>query len=374
MTLSAAEYDFLAQPLRPHELGRLGPYPILKILGHGGMGIVFLAEDLQLGCQVAIKTLRRSVLENSGSALDDFLREARAMAALREHYHIATIYTVDQHSASPLLSVPYLVMELLQGESLATRLARAGKLSANQALRIVHEIAEGLAAAHEQGLIHGDLKSGNVWLVKGRDRVKLLDFGIAQKVTELHLVRKGLIAGTAEYMSPEQARGEPLDGRSDLFSLGVICYRVLTGVLPFQSSEPDKKKRRLEILEAVQYQMPPPPCRLAPEVPRGLSDLTMELLAKHPERRYPSADAVVAALDGIAAFPQGRSAGTPLPGAVLAPLADLLLQRGAGDQVLNLSVLVEEGNLLEVRDTLEKLSKHIRTFQVRSLGNIPKGP
>jgi hypothetical protein len=290
----------LAPPEQSGELGRLGGYRVLRLLGHGGMGLVFEAEDSQLQRRVALKTLQPA-LAASASARQRFLQEARAAAAVK-HDHVVTIYQVGEDRG-----VPFLAMELLAGETLADRLRRAGKLPAAEVLRIGREIAEGLAAAHEKGLIHRDIKPANVWLEVGRDRVKLLDFGLARALGGSGLTQTGAVLGTPEYMAPEQARGGVVDARADLFSLGCVLYRTATGQPPFRG------KDTLAVLSALALDEPRPPRELNPEVPPALSDLVMALLAKRPEDRPPSAQAVSAALAMIPAGPANAPVVPPTP-------------------------------------------------------------
>jgi serine/threonine protein kinase len=281
-------YDFLAPPQRPDELGRLGPYRILRVLGSGGMGVVFLAEDVHLERPVALKVMKPA-LAASDSARQRFTREARAMAALK-HDHVVVIHQVGEDRGTP-----YLAMEFLEGELLDDRLRRVGKLPTAEVLRIGRETAEGLAAAHARGLIHRDIKPGNIWLEAPRGRVKLLDFGLARAAgDDAHLTQSGVILGTPMYMTPEQARGEPIDARCDLFSLGGVLYRMCTGQAPFKGSD------AISTLVSVSADDPPPPARLA-AVPPALSDLVMRLLAKDRDQRPASAAEVAEALRRIEA-------------------------------------------------------------------------
>ncbi len=188
------------------------------------MGVVYKAEDPRLKRLVAIKVmLPRSAADDS--ARRRFLREAQAMAAVH-HDHVVAIYQVDEDNG-----VPFLAMEFLQGMPLAQRMKGDPKPNLAQILRIGREIAEGLAAAHDRGLIHRDVKPGNIWLDSDhKDRVKILDFGLARVGAEdVHLTRTGVVVGTPAYMSPEQAGGEKVDARTDLFSLGCVLYRLCTG-------------------------------------------------------------------------------------------------------------------------------------------------
>jgi serine/threonine protein kinase/WD40 repeat protein len=279
----------LAPPQAPDEIGRLGPYRVLRLLGSGGMGVVFLAEDTQLQRQVALKTLLPS-LATRPSARQRFLREGRAAAAI-EHEHVIPIFQVSEDRG-----VPFLAMPLLKGESLDDRVRREGRLPLAEVLRIGREIAEGLAAAHEHGVIHRDIKPGNVWLEGDRGWVKILDFGLARAgAGGAQLTQQGMIIGTPAFMAPEQISGQAVDGRADLFSLGCVLYRLATGELPFPI------KDTVATLMAVATETPKPPRALCPDLPETLDELIRLLLAKAPEERLPSARVVAAALAAIAA-------------------------------------------------------------------------
>jgi serine/threonine protein kinase len=293
-------FPFLGPPAGPGEIGRLDHYRVLRLLGQGGMGVVFEAEDTVLRRLVAVKVMRPE-LARADAARQRFLREARSAAAIR-HPHVVTIYQVG-----PEREVPYLAMELLHGESLETRLRRVGKLPVAEVLRIGREIAEGLAAAHDRGLVHRDVKPANVWLSAtsepptGTARtaappppVKLIDFGLALLGgEEANLTRSGAVLGTPAYMAPEQADGVEVDGRADLFSLGCMLYRMATGEVPF------KGKGTISTLRAMVKMAPEAPAALAPEVPHELSQLILRLLQEDPGRRPSSAREVAAILHGL---------------------------------------------------------------------------
>jgi hypothetical protein len=280
---------FLAPPLAPDELGRLGPYRVLKVLGAGGMGVVFRAEDPQLQRLVALKAMLPALAEND-SARQRFLREARAAASIK-HDHIVTIHQVGEDRGAP-----FLAMEFLEGEALDERVKREGKLPLAEVLRIGGEIAAGLEAAHEHGLIHRDIKPGNVWLEGKRGRVKILDFGLARTITDdIHLTQSGAIVGTPAYMPPEQARGEKVDSRCDLYSLGCVLYRLCTGELPF------KGDNAMSLLMALAIEQPKSPREVNPDVPPALADLIIRLLAKDPAQRPATAGEVAEALRDIGA-------------------------------------------------------------------------
>jgi serine/threonine protein kinase len=269
--------DFLAPPQGPGEVGRLGSYRVLKVLGVGGMGVVYLAEDPALQRRVALKAMLPA-LAAGAAARQRFLREARAAAAV-EHDHVVHIYQVGEDRG-----VPFLAMQFLEGESVAARLERAGRLPVREVLRIGREAAEGLAAAHVRGLIHRDVKPANLWLEGDRGRVKILDFGLARPAGGGdRLTQQGAIIGTPAYMAPEQATGGAVDGRTDLFSLGVVLYRLCTGELPFKGAD------TVSTLVAVATQEPRPPKALRPDMPTALSRLVLQLLAKDPAERPASA-------------------------------------------------------------------------------------
>jgi serine/threonine protein kinase len=272
-------HEFLRPAQQPDELGRLGPYRILKVLGQGGMGLVFEAQDVKLRRQVALKVMRPEYasLETSRRR---FLREAQTQAAI-EHDHIVAIYQAEEDNG-----VPFIAMPLLRGESLATRLRREQRLPLPEIVRIGQEIAEGLAAAHQRDLIHRDIKPANIWLEGSRQRVKILDFGLALAVASQDdhaLTPLGIILGTVGYVSPELAGTAPIDARSDLFSLGCVLHQMATGETPFPGVDMISHLRSLAMHE------PPPVRTLNPGLPEELEALILQLLAKNPEDRPASA-------------------------------------------------------------------------------------
>jgi WD40 repeat protein/predicted Ser/Thr protein kinase len=293
-------FECLAPAQAEDEIGRLGSYRVLRLLGVGGMGVVFLAEDAHLQRLVALKTMLPSLAVRA-SARQRFLREARAAARI-EHEHVIPIFQVSEDRGVPFLAMPY-----LKGEPLDDRIKREGRLPLAEVLRIGREIAEGLGAAHEHGVIHRDIKPGNIWLEGGRGRVKILDFGLAWAGADgAHLTQLGVVLGTPAFMPPEQINGQAVDARSDLFSLGCILYRLTTGKLPFTGRD------TLATLAAVGTETPKTPRTLWPNLPPALDELIMRLLAKAPEERPPSAAVVVEALLAIEADPN-RTLVCPLP-------------------------------------------------------------
>jgi serine/threonine protein kinase len=277
----------LAPPQGAGELGRLAHYRILKLLGKGGMGVVFLAEDSRLQREVALKVMRPSSANNH-NASERFLREARAAAKVK-HDHVVTIYDADEEDG-----IFYIAMEHLRGAPLDVYLKRQPPPNVAQVLRVGREMAAALGAAHERGLVHRDVKPANVWLEVPKGRVKILDFGLAWRgKDETHLTQAGTVAGTPAFMSPEQARGQSLDPRSDLFSLGAVLYRLCTGRQPFNGSGV------VEVMYSLATDTPTPPRSVNPSIPVALSDLVMHLLAKKPEDRPNTAAEVVDAIRGI---------------------------------------------------------------------------
>jgi hypothetical protein len=295
-------FGFLSPPQGPGELGRLGDYRVLKLLGQGGMGFVFQAEDMHLQRQVALKVMKPEAANRAG-ARERFLREARAAAAL-EHDHIVTIYRVGEERG-----VPYLAMQWLKGMSLEERLQRPGALSISQVLRLGQQIARGLHAAHERGLVHRDVKPANLWIEPEHGgRIRILDFGLARTVAdEVHLTQSGMIIGTPLYMAPEQARGGKVDARSDLFSLGIVLYRMCTGRLPFRGDS------TMAILSALALDTPQALRQLNATVPPELDELVIQLLAKDPAARPVSARAVAERLQWIERQPASARGAGELP-------------------------------------------------------------
>lgn len=272
------DLDWLELPDYVDDLGKLGDFRILRLIGHGGMGAVFEAVDQRLQRRVAIKVILPGK-SNDVSVCERFLREARTAASLH-HRNVVTIFEVGQSG-----KVPYLAMELLQGKTLEDRLKEEPVLPIIEVLRIGREMVEGLAVAHAKGLIHRDIKPANVWLEENGDEcVKLLDFGLARSFTESsELTDSGLILGTPAYMSPEQANGQPINDRTDLFSLGVVLYRMTTGSLPFPG------RTTLEILNSLATITPMAPLKARENIPESLSALIQHLLAKDPSSRPDSA-------------------------------------------------------------------------------------
>ncbi len=278
------------------DLGRLDRYRVLKPLGKGGMGAVYLGFDERLRRKVALKVMLPDSAEDPQSK-DRFLREARAAAQIA-HDNVIAIHEADEADG-----IPFIAMQYLQGYPLDEYLAKKGRPSFAQIVRIGREIALGLAAAHRLGLVHRDIKPGNIWLEAPHGRVKILDFGLARpaKSADGELTKSGAVVGTPAYMAPEQARGKPVDRRADLFSLGALLYRLATDRLPFDG--PDV----MAILTALAVEEPRPVAEANPETPPALAKLIHELLAKKPADRPQTADEVAARLHAIAASPQANA-------------------------------------------------------------------
>jgi serine/threonine protein kinase/formylglycine-generating enzyme required for sulfatase activity len=266
---------FLQPATRPDSLGRIGHYEVLQVLGQGGFGIVFRAFDEVLHRIVAVKVLSPQMASTS-PARKRFIREARSSAKVR-HENVVQTYEVEEQ---PL---PYIVMEFIPGETLQQRLDRVGPVDAVEVVRIGRQIAEGLAAAHATDLVHRDIKPGNVLLEGGAQRVKITDFGLARAADDASISQSGIIAGTPMYMAPEQAKGETLDQRADLFSLGSVLYVMVAGRPPFRANG------TLAVLKRVAEDNPRPIREIIPETPQWLCDIIAKLHAKKPEDRFQSA-------------------------------------------------------------------------------------
>lgn len=263
-------------------LGKLDDYLLVRLIGAGSTGVVFHAVDQTLNRNVALKVLRPSL---GSVARERFIAEARGAASI-EHPHIVTIYQVGTKDR-----LAYIAMQWLPGQTLEQRLLES-ELNEAETRQVITQIAEGLDAAHKQQLVHRDIKPANIWICEDNGDVKILDFGLARiSDDDPGLTATGMLAGTPNFMSPEQTRGLELDGRSDLFSLGCILYRLLTGRLPFGAPTV------LATLQSIQNDSPDPPKAIQTQVPSELSDLAMSLLEKQPNNRPESANQLAAMLN-----------------------------------------------------------------------------
>jgi hypothetical protein len=276
----------LRPPRRPGELGWIGNFRVLEFLGGGSTALVFRAEEIALHTPVALKIMKPAE-NDDGESRQRFVREGKAAAGL-EHDHIATVYQVSEDRG-----IPFIVMRLLHGETLAQRLRTQPTLPIDVLLRIGREIALGLTAAHEKGLVHRDIKPPNIWLESPGDRVKILDFGLAEPTADAKSSRTGAIVGTPAYMSPEQARGAAADPRSDLYNLGCVLYRMAAGRPPLVADDPPA------LLRAVAREEPPLLLEFRPDAPPELAHLVARLLAKSPDDRPGSAAETAEALAKI---------------------------------------------------------------------------
>ena len=265
---------------------RFGRYEIVGKLGEGAMGVVHRARDTALGRVVALKMLTADLGEDD-EIVQRFRREAEAIGRLN-HPHIVTVYDLGESEGHA-----FMAMELLEGDDLRTLIDRAGEIPLPDRVRILAQVAEGLAYAHSRGVVHRDVKPANI-MVTTSGQVKLLDFGLARVATRETITRRGVILGTPDYMSPEQAMGKtPADPRSDIFSAGAVFYELLTGQKPFSG----------RTLHSVLFQIisedPDPILTLNPEVPARLAQVAHRMLQKDPEKRYASLDDVAAELWAI---------------------------------------------------------------------------
>lgn len=348
----------------PSELGRLADFRLLKVLGYGGMGAVFLAEDTRLQRPVALKLVRAGVLgRHNGEGR--FLREARAAANVR-HENVVTIYQVGEENG-----VPFLVQELLEGETLEALLADEGRFSVTKALNIGKQIALGLAAAHARGLVHRDIKPANVFLARNvhppdtfepvaSEIVKLLDFGLARPVSDSSdLTQSGKVIGTPAFMSPEQAGGEPVDHRTDLFSLGCVLYVMLTGQRPFRGGN------IMKVLSSLASETPPTVKTLRPEVPSEVSQLVEQLLSMSADGRPGTASDVAARLAALIS-----SQASPVDSRQTAPAGNSMKQsvNGLFAMIGALAVFVIVGAIaITIANNNETQSK----FKVSQTSTIP---
>jgi eukaryotic-like serine/threonine-protein kinase len=269
---------FLQPPTDGAYLGRLAHFDVMRLIGRGGMGLVLEAFDSRLQRNVALKVLDPALADDE-VARARFCREARAAASIT-HENVVAVHQVEKFDDGKLA---YMVMQLVAGESLEQRLARDQRLPLREIVRIGMQAAHGLAAAHAQGLIHRDVKPGNILLEPPHDRVKLTDFGLARVADDVKLTQTGFVSGTPLYMAPEQARGEEPDPRSDLFSLGAILYEMCAGRPPFLGNS------ALAILRQITEIKQPPLRQLNPQAPEWLAETIDRLLAKKPDDRFQSA-------------------------------------------------------------------------------------
>ncbi len=319
-------------------------YRIAERIGTGGMGVVYRARDERLGRDVALKLLSGVSLD-SGSATQRFVREAQ-LAATLNHPNIVTIYEVEEADG-----YHFIAMEFVEGETLRARIAR-GPLELDEAIRIGADVADALDAAHSLGLVHRDVKPANILLTRS-GRAKVADFGLAKRVegeagsgdagllakaaTVSDLSQPGAVAGTVSYMSPEQTRGDTLDPRSDLFSLGVVLYEALTGRLPFEGPT------ALAVIHEIAIVEPPAPSRIRRGIPRALDAIVLRAMAKDRERRTARGSEIAAALRSLSDSPSvfagsvsDAEAAARVPNNLPVPLTSFVGRQGEMEEVARL--------------------------------------
>jgi serine/threonine-protein kinase len=294
--------SFLQPSSNPKALGRLNNYDVLGVLGRGGMGVVLKAFDTSLHRTVAIKVLSPQIATSKASRRR-FLREARAAAAIN-HPNVVVIHAAEEQDG-----MPFLVMECVSGRTLRERVKQQPGFDLASVLRIGTQIAAGLAAAHQQGVVHRDIKPTNIMLEDGIERVKITDFGlalVALDASQLTTARR--VVGTPSYMSPEQVRGERVGPRSDLFSLGCVLWFLVVGRSPFHGAH------ALDVARKVEEQTLPPLTDLNPQAPPELAAIVARLLAKNAADRFASAVEVRDLLQTyLVKVSQGDSASLILP-------------------------------------------------------------
>ncbi|MEM7454322.1 MAG: protein kinase [Planctomycetota bacterium] len=274
-------------------IGIIGDFELTHFIGRGGMGLVFKARDRKLQRPVAVKLMSPGLLADP-QASERFLREARSAAGIN-HINVVTVHSVDQ-----IRGLPYLVMEFVSGMSLEEHVRKVGAVPAGEILKVARQTAQGLAAAHDNGITHRDIKPSNLMLDRKSRKIKIADFGLASTLNETSLTRSGTMVGTPDFASPEQVNARPVDARSDLFSLGSVLYHLCTGSLPFQSESlvgtfDAIRSRRLARADQVNDQ-----------VPTFLANIIERLMEKEPANRFQSARELLGAIEGAGNQPLSR--------------------------------------------------------------------
>lgn len=346
----------------PRMLGRISGYEVVGVIGSGGNGIVLKAHDRALNRFVAIKVLAPH-LASSGAARKRFAREAQAAAAV-VHESVIAIHGVSESGG-----LPHLVMPYVRGTSLQRRIDDNGALELSEVLRIGMQTASGLSAAHAQGLVHRDIKPANILLADGVERVTLTDFGLARAVDDASMTRSGMIAGTPQFMSPEQARGDAVDHRSDLFSLGSVLYTMCTGHPPFRS------ETSYGMLKRICESNPRGIRESNPTIPQWLCKLIDKLLCKDPKDRFQSTVEVAELLSQCLAYVQQPDTQT-LPIALRARRAMTHVQhRGILVVVASgvlLTLVASVAVVLRTQNSVDAQRQHLPTkTQPASVSEIP---
>ncbi len=264
-----------------------GRYEIIEELGRGGMGVVYKAQDTKLKRAVALKFLPAE-LTHISEVKDRFMREAQAAAAL-DHPHICTVYEFDEAEEKTFISMAY-----IEGQSLKKKI-ESGPFEISEALRIAIQAAEGLEEAHKKGVVHRDIKSANI-MVTEKDQAKIMDFGLARVTGTTLVTKEGMTMGTIAYMSPEQARGEKVDHRTDIWSFGVVLYEMFSGQLPF------KGERDQAVIYSILNEQPKPITDLRSEIPMSIEQVVAKALEKNQDERYQNIDEL---LDDLRSISEG---------------------------------------------------------------------
>jgi serine/threonine-protein kinase len=318
----------------------VGNYRITQKIGEGGMGAVFKGIDLMLEREVAIKMLRPE-LASQPDVVERFRSEAVTLAKLN-HPNIATLYSFLRQGNDF-----FMVMEYVQGAPLDTLIRRNGAMPVERAVTLFCQALEGIGRAHKLGIIHRDIKPANIMLTTEDGSIKVMDFGIARVLGTARMTRQGNIVGTIEYMSPEAIQGQDVDARTDIYSLGILLYEMLTGRLPFISDT------EFGIMMAQIQQAPTPPTAIAPHVPLGIEQAIMKALAKRPEARFQSAgafrEALQAGLSGSLAPTQTVRPTAPPPTRVVSPSPTPVSQPGMPKETRLASGSMSGGALKETR-------------------------
>jgi len=289
-------------------------YEIQEVLGEGGMAKVFLGTDRVLGRTVAVKVLSPQYAEDQ-QFVARFRREAQAAAALN-HPNIVSVFDTGSNG-----NVHYIVMEYVEGKTLQEVLREESSLTSERGIEIGEAVARALSAAHDKGLVHRDIKPGNIMITR-EGQVKVMDFGIARATTSDTVTQTAAVLGTAAYLSPEQAQGETVDGRSDIYSLGVVLFEMLTGRQPFMGESP------VSIAYRHVTEDPIPPSRINPDVPEALDAIVMKAMAKSPDERYQTAQELIDDL-------RRAAEGMPVAAAAILPGdTTQVIDRGSHTQVL----------------------------------------
>ncbi len=268
-------------------------YEIVKLLGEGGMGAVYRAHDRELDRVVALKVIRPELARNA-QVLQRFKQEL-ILARQITHRNIIRIFDLGQAEGTR-----FITMEFIEGQDLSHILEQRGKLPAPEAASIIAQVARGLEAAHAEGVVHRDLKPQNI-MMDGAGKASVMDFGIARSMDTSNMTRTGALLGTPTYMSPEQAQGQKVDARSDLYTLGIIFYELLTGKPPFEADNP-----MATLVRRIQ-EKPVPPVQVEPTIPKAINDMVLKMLGTKPDDRYQSATEILAALDAYETLRVGRT-------------------------------------------------------------------